>query len=175
MKTYTGRFVDPMNLTQGDIDIVDIAHHLSNMCRFNGASKFHYSVAQHSYLCSFLPCSCLELGAKKEHAKMKLLHDAEEALFTDIPRPIKQLPQFEFYRERADKARAFIFNSFGLPAAMTDCVHEADNMMLVREGIELMNTRYHQFGNPAPGPIEEWTPAQAKERFLSRFRQLFLE
>jgi uncharacterized protein len=175
MKTFTGRIIDPMNLKPEDIDIVDIAHHLSNMCRFNGGTKFHYSVAQHLVLCSNIPCSCLNIGAESEHTKKKLLHDAEEAYFVDVPRPIKRLPEFEFYRTKTSAVREFLFQQFGLTPDLPQCVHEADNAMLVREGIELMNHRYAEWGEPANFRIDRLTPEQAKDAFLERFRILFLE
>jgi uncharacterized protein len=68
------------------IHIRDIAHHLSLINRFNGATDTPYSVAQHSVLVADL------LLAKKQPADVclwGLLHDAHEAYLGDVTTPVK--------------------------------------------------------------------------------------
>ena len=48
--TYTGKLFDPTNPNIDGIDIVDIAHALSLLCRGNGHVKHFYSVGQHSIM-----------------------------------------------------------------------------------------------------------------------------
>lgn len=48
--TYSGKRYYYLSPTAEDISIVDIAHALSNKCRFAGHCKDFYSVAQHSFL-----------------------------------------------------------------------------------------------------------------------------
>jgi hypothetical protein len=79
--TYTGRrfhFLDPKI---DEISIEDIAHALSNVCRFTGHTKRFYSVAEHSCLVSALCDNRLE----------GLLHDASEAYMSDLSSPLKML------------------------------------------------------------------------------------
>ena len=52
--TYTGKVFDPFNPDPNNIDIEDIAHHLSNLCRFVGSTFRFYSVAEHSLMISHL-------------------------------------------------------------------------------------------------------------------------
>ena len=47
--TYTGKLFDPTNPNIDGIDIVDIAHALSLLCRGNGHVKHFYSVANILY------------------------------------------------------------------------------------------------------------------------------
>ena len=50
--TVTGKHFYPLNPNQQDIDIEDIAHALSLICRANGHFRHFYSVAQHSIACA---------------------------------------------------------------------------------------------------------------------------
>lgn len=84
--TFTGKHFDPINAIEEDIDIIDIAHSLSLICRANGHVKYFYSVAQHSIAC------CKEAkqrGYSKRIQLACLLHDASEAYLSDVTRPIK--------------------------------------------------------------------------------------
>jgi sialic acid synthase SpsE len=69
------------------ITIEDIAHALSNQCRFSGHVERFYSVAQHSVL----------VASFSKNKLAGLLHDASEAYLVDVPRPIK--PEFPAYAE----------------------------------------------------------------------------
>ena len=108
------------------------------------------------------------------HRQHKLLHDASEAYLRDIPRPIKHSPLFEPYRALEKSVQSLIFVHFGLDPRMPECTKAADDRLLVREGIELMNERYTALGDPSHQQILEWTPEIAKDRFLIAFRKLFL-
>jgi hypothetical protein len=79
--TFTGKRVNPMHLEVEDVDILDIAHHLSMICRYTGATEEHYSVAQHSLIVSAYCPGELKLAG--------LLHDAPEAYMGDLTHPIK--------------------------------------------------------------------------------------
>lgn len=46
--TFTGKHFDPTHPVPEKIDVKDIAHALSLICRANGHTRFFYSVAQHS-------------------------------------------------------------------------------------------------------------------------------
>ena len=48
--THSGQQFDLLRPTAGMIKPLDIAHALSNLCRFNGHTRTHYSVAQHSLI-----------------------------------------------------------------------------------------------------------------------------
>jgi hypothetical protein len=76
IETYSGKLVDPFNITESDLDIQDIAHGLSNINRFNGHTVYPYSVAEHSVVLSF----CFDNDLDALYA---LMHDA------DIVSPLK--------------------------------------------------------------------------------------
>lgn len=87
------------------IDIRDIAHCLSNACRFTGHCRFFYSVAEHSLnVAALLP----------EHKKLwGLLHDASEAYLADIASPVKQL--LPDYKKLEARLMTRIATKFNLP------------------------------------------------------------
>src|SRR3954465_12827051 len=105
MVTYLGNRIDPTKLSPEDIDIEDVAHSLSQICRFAGHTRTHYSVAQHSVLLSLLDDLPWHLQ------KAALLHDASEAYMGDVPRPIKQI--LSGYKEVEDKIQSVIGVHFG--------------------------------------------------------------
>jgi hypothetical protein len=104
MGTFTGRrfhFTDPR---PEDVCIEDVAHHLAQICRYGGATRSHYSVAEHSVIVS--------LYVEPAYARQALLHDAAEAYVGDIIRPIKRfLAGFDAVE---DKVEAAVFARFGI-------------------------------------------------------------
>jgi len=82
---FSGGTFDILNPRAEDVRIEDIAHALSQQCRFTGHTKTFYSVAQHSVLASTLVAAPDELWA--------LLHDASEAYMGDMNRPLKHAPE----------------------------------------------------------------------------------
>src|SRR5687767_13374438 len=79
--TYQGIQFWPLDPKPEDVSIIDIAHALSNVCRFGGHSRWFYSVSQHSYYVS--------LYTRPENALYALLHDAPESYIGDCVRPLK--------------------------------------------------------------------------------------
>src|SRR5262249_3879894 len=76
-----------------DVDIEDIAHGLSMVCRFGGQCREFYSVAQHSVLMANEMC---RREAPPEMALWGLLHDAPEAYLGDMVRPLKRsMPNYK--------------------------------------------------------------------------------
>jgi uncharacterized protein len=141
IRTYTGKFVDPFNLRPEDIDIDDIAHALSNQCRFAGHTTHFYSVGQHS----LNVMSRLEWPLKI----YGLLHDAAEAYLIDLPTPIKdQLPE---YREAEHRAMLVIAEALMLEPELFQHpeVKAADKAELEREWNEVVlewkNTGRHPY------------------------------
>ena len=86
--TFTGKHFDPTAPEENLIDLSDIGHALSLICRGNGHVKYFYSVAQHSIAC------CREAQARGYSDRVQLaclLHDASEAYMSDVTRPVKAL------------------------------------------------------------------------------------
>jgi len=129
IQLYSGRYIDLLNPKPEDIYITDIAHGLSNICRFTGHTKQFYSVAQHSVYTVFL----LE---DQELALQALLHDASEAYLADISTPLKQL--LPDYVKLEKQFEAVIAERFNLPNIKSPIVKKADLLALVTEKRDLM-------------------------------------
>ena len=90
--TYTKKMFDPVHPDAEKIDIVDIAHALSMLCRANGHFPTFYSVGQHCINCAN---EAIARGYSVRVQLACLLHDASEAYLSDVTRPVKaELPKY---------------------------------------------------------------------------------
>ncbi len=103
IRTYSGHYFDVFDPNPEHIEIEDIAHSLSLLCRFGGHIKSFYSVAEHSiWVCN---------KVSKTHALTALLHDASEAYLIDLPKPIKD--EISQYLEVENNLMKVIAKKFG--------------------------------------------------------------
>lgn len=162
--TYTGRQFWPLDPCPNGIDILDIAHALSNVCRFTGHTRFHYSVAQHSVIAS------RQFNRYPENMQA-LLHDSAEAYICDMAKPVKRF--INGYDEIEAKLMFTICEKFLLPWPFPAAIKDADNKMLWTEKRDLMRNHdeWRPSGEPYPFHIEQWTPSVAEREFLKRFEE----
>ena len=165
IQTWTGRPFRPLHPDPDSIDIRDIAHALSLLCRFNGHCNVFYSVAEHAERVS--------RAVPPEHALWGLLHDAAEAYISDLPRPVKrQVPAFVDFE---DALLEVIMARFGQPWPMPEEVKRADDRLLATEQRDLMPpccVAWGQGVEALPERIEPMTPPEAERAFLARFQEL---
>lgn len=107
IKTYIGKWFDPMEPNIESIDIRDIAHALSLTCRGNGHVKRFFSVGQHCINCAL---EAEARGYSKRVILGCLLHDASEAYMSDVPRPFKQV--LKEYQVAEDKLIDLIYTKY---------------------------------------------------------------
>lgn len=160
----SGRYVDPLNLRPMDIDIRDIAHNLSMLCRYTGAFPFHYSVAQHSILVSHMMADKYN---DPKAALAGLMHDAAEYVFGDVNYHLKKLPELAEYNRREHETSYLIGEVFGVPGSWLDCVKPFDREaahleMGLRDGKSIRHSRYDIV--PLPQSV-------VYHRFLSEFER----
>lgn len=170
ISTYTGKQFFLLHPTAKSIDIHDIAHSLAMQCRWTGHSVYHYSVAQHSYYCSFLVPRGYELEA--------LLHDASEAYCGDLNRPLKHFtPAGKAYRAQEAIVMNAIRVKFHLPLLESPFVKDADDQMLYAEKRQIVKGKHkwgttRGSGQSARVKIVRWNPWKAERMFLRRFKEL---
>ncbi len=154
----------PLDPRPGDFDIEVIADHLSKICRFNGATKEFYSVAQHCVLVSYL--------TPPEHALAGLLHDAWEAYSTDMIRPIKHDDSMEAFRHIERRGEAALAEQFGLEYPWHASVRHADDVALATEKRDLMappQRDWHPLPEPNASLIRPENWHYARELFMWRY------
>lgn len=170
MQTFTGKAIYPMDLRVEDVDIRDIAHSLSMLCRYAGHTKNFYSVGEHSVRVARW---CRQFGP--EAALHGLLHDATEAYLVDVPRPIK--PYLVGYREAEQRAWDVIVDRYSI-VLHTPVIEQADRRILADERSALMaqcEREWADNGQPLGVQIEGWLPARAEREFLALFDELYGE
>jgi hypothetical protein len=128
--TFTGKHFYPYSPIVEDIDIQDIAHALSQICRFGGHCSRFYSVAEHSILVS--------IRCPQELKLVGLLHDAAEAYLGDVPTPLKQ----EWFQKTEHNLMMAIYKRFDLrrfraDQSSIDLIKKIDSHLLLIEASAL--------------------------------------
>ncbi len=164
--TVTGKHFDPTEPDDRLIDIFDIAHALSLICRANGHFSRFYSVAQHSLACA------REAEAREYPDDVVLgclLHDASEAYLSDVTRPVKAL--LPRYLETEERLQSMIWEHFIWRALTPDekeLVFEIDDAMLSMEFHTLMpediDSRYAELVSEVD--LSEKAPSDVRDEFI---------
>jgi hypothetical protein len=171
--TFTGIEFFPFHPNQYDINIRDIAHALSNICRYTGHVNKFWSVAAHSVEVSH------RVWRQTKDAKIALtglMHDASEAYLVDVPRPLK--PFFPDYNRNEARLEKVIAKAFDLVYPYPQVVHDVDREMLYDEVANFFSpgsfTRERLNVTEAYPAIrlESFPPEQGEQEFLARFQWL---
>lgn len=174
MMTYTGRIIYPLEFKAEDVCIEDIAHHLAHQCRYAGATKRHYSVAEHSVHVS-------KAAAWEDRAEA-LLHDASEAYLQDILSGMKKQEIMAPYRELEARVEQIIFDVFGVKSTPESAarIKAIDTRIVMDETKELLaNPEPYWEARPGMQPlgvgIMGLSGQDAEVYFLRQFSRLFPE
>lgn len=180
LQTYSGQQFWPLDPRANEVSLHDIAHHLAMLCRFGGACRSFYSVAEHSVRVSLHAESVAR--AEQLHPRRVrllaiagLLHDAGEAYLVDVPRPIKSY--LGGYREAETGVQNAVWEKFQIPAdvAHDPIVHQADEDLLATEFRDLMwpNAQRSQLlGVALQACISPVSTIDAEDWFLDRYAHL---
>lgn len=165
LQLYSGREINVLDPQPEQIQIIDIAHALSQGSRYGGHCLRFYSVAEH----------CCLMFDKIPRLDV-LLHDASEAYLVDVPRPVKrQLPQ---YLDLEEKLMVAIAKRFAFQYPFKDDVKRLDNAMLTDEREQNMapyigdKDIWGKMPERAGVTLQFWSPQQAELEFLRRFNSL---
>ena len=172
--TYTGKQFFLTRATVDDVCIEDIAHGLSNTCRYAGQSRTFYSVAEHSVRMAEV------VSFSSETMLVALLHDAAEAYLGDVTSMVKaRLP---VYKEMEQYLQYVIYDKYNIrhcPSMNQDieCVKALDIMIRTPEVKSLFPRKYNAWSwkliDYDYGDIHPWSHKKAEKKFLKMFKRLY--
>ena len=183
-RMLSGRRLDLLDPSPLDIEIVDIAHGLARVARWNGqTSGTHiFSVAQHTLLVE----AVMRAHSPRVDDRIRLaalLHDAPEYVIGDMISPFKAVLG-DGYKSIEKRLLAAIHIRFGLPPVLADeitrQIKAADRGAAFLEATELAGfsdiEARRLFGRDPGLPeatrrdyLTPWSAAKAEKRFLARF------
>jgi hypothetical protein len=160
IKTASGYMFNFVDNTNNVYSILDVAHHLSNLARFNGATRVHLPVAQHSVWASYV--------CKPEVAYEFLMHDAHEAYVGDVTSPLKSiLPD---YREVENRVHGWCAEAFGYTYPTPLLVKRMDQLAYLTEARDFMPD-YEEDDTLLP-KLKAMSPHEAFTAFVRRYLEL---
>lgn len=165
--TLSGKRFSILDPDPASVEISDIACSLARQARFNGHTRFFYSVGQHSVLGA-------EVAPTPEIALQMLFHDATEAYIGDLVSPIKALlPDFEAIEDGIQKA---ICQRLGIEYPLPKVVKQIDRRLLATEVRDLITTDLASWNihtdEAFDFPIIPWSPEVTEARFLDLAQKL---
>jgi hypothetical protein len=182
--TFTGKKLYPAQPRIEDFDARDIAHSLSMQCRYNGHVGKFYSVAEHCLIMEEEICQryagYYPWAQVDNLCRWALVHDAPEAYLGDLPYPLKQLPEFAFFRELEAKYPPLLASWLGLEGSIEPQeVKALDLEIVASEATKLYHERHPDWILPATpterllSRIQGLSPAEAERAYLARFRSFW--
>lgn len=169
IETYSGRRVDPFDVSPADVYLPDVAAGLAHTCRFGGHCDPFYSVARHSLHVSH------EFPRDRPRLRLfGLLHDAGEAYLGDVPRPIKD--RFDSFERAEARILTAVWDSLNVEAPTADeweRVMAADDRLLAYEAGELLADGSWAERSPDLGyDLGEDSPGKSRSTFRNRAETL---
>jgi len=170
-ETINGEKVDLIAPRTDQINMDSVAHHLAMICRYNGAVKFFYSVAEHS---TILAKYILDRYGDAELALCFLLHDAGEYVTPDVSAIYKHLV------DKLNKIEANVRDAVLVKNKIDSVYHSSKSEMIdlydkrIRED-ERRVLRPHASAdvyNPIGVIICGLSPTEAKNNFLCLYYML---
>lgn len=163
--TFTGRHVGIENTEYPSI--LDIAIGLSRIVRFGGQGKEFYTVLSHSLMMDDLYREIAGAHAQEKVRLAILLHDASEAVFSDIPSPMKSLDMKKI--QHGLDARVFdaYYHRYGGYEAF--CDREGDAYKVVKDlDYQALLAEYWTVGPAKPCYLDQ--PQEKTKEFFEKWR-----
>jgi 5'-deoxynucleotidase YfbR-like HD superfamily hydrolase len=182
-RMLSGRRLDILDPSPVDVELVDIAHGLARVARWNGQTRgdYPFSVAQHSVLVLEI-FTAMTPEADAKGRLYALLHDAPEYVMGDIISPFKAAMGGN-YKDVENRLLGAIHLHFGLnaaaPVAVGRQIKKADKEAAYHEAVQLADFEIEEarkfFGEPSLAAFEldrfeqlirPWPTGEAHDRFV---------
>ncbi len=188
-RMLSGRRLDLLDPSPFDVELIDIAHGLARVARWNGQTNgdYSFSVAQHSVLVLELFKSQNQ-NADDISMLYALLHDASEYVMGDIISPFK-VAMGGNYKSLENSLLSAIHLRFSLAPSpsqkLKKAIKSADNQAAFFEATHLAGFDKDEagklFGKPLipsfdienfKNLIQPWPTQEAQKRFITAFEKL---
>jgi len=182
-RMLSGRRLDLLDPSPMDVELVDIAHGLARVARWNGQTRgdYPFSVAQHSVFVLEL-FTAMSPAADHRSRLYALLHDAPEYVMGDIISPFKAAMGGN-YKDVENRLLGAIHLHFALnasaPVAVQKIIKRADKEAAYHEAVNLAGFEVEEarrfFGEPTLPAfdlerfeqlIRPWPTGEAHDRFV---------
>lgn len=165
--TFSGALINLFNPDTALISVVDVAHSLSRICRWNGHTRDHAPVSQHAVEVATLVERWTD-GERPDLAYAALHHDDDEYLLPDVNGQLKpflpELLELSAIHQRACQI------AFGIPIGLHNhpMIHEADRLCLGIEARDQMGDRWRprNVDLSRSERYQPWPYELARDRFL---------
>lgn len=146
--------------------IVSVAHHLAYICRYTGAPRRFYSVAEHCSRVALYAADLVRQYGKQEDAfnaaRAGLVHDFTEAPYGDVNSPLKNMPFMAGYKRAEEAAHPLVARRFNTHKVFVewngdkwDVVRCADLQALEFERVQLLGKAPHPWRQNHLLPVVE--------------------
>lgn len=171
VRTQKGLELNVEKIEPSQIDIADIAHALSFICRFNGHADQFYSLAQH--------CLSLSQLVSSQHAMQALLSEASSAYIGSIPLNLAE--NYPLYKEHKDRIQQSILFKYCKIGGNDANIFQTKQDFIEIECRDLFKSRYLQKMQDDVNPLREVFSSKkvvamdalsARLAFMARFKEL---
>jgi 5'-deoxynucleotidase YfbR-like HD superfamily hydrolase len=182
-RMLSGRRLDILDPSPVDVELIDIAHGLARVARWNGQTggDYPFSVAQHSVFVLEIFAAMMPAATPRDRL-YALLHDAPEYVMGDIISPFKAAMGGN-YKEVENRLLGAVHLHFALnataPVAVQRQIKKADKEAAYHEAVNLAGFEVEEarkfFGEPTLPAFElerfeqlirPWPTREAHDRFV---------
>lgn len=183
IQTYSGGQFWPLDPRVEEVKLIDVAHHLSLKCRFQGATKKFYSVAQHTtglsraigkLIKNHIPTELLNYSVEEIQYAI-LHHDDSEAFLPDVPSPVK--PYLQGWHDIEEKNQQVIsVMAFGANPEIMKLIKMWDRQIAQDERKCLLLPCLHKWKSdlvPLNLKLKPWSPEKAEREYIATHNELW--
>jgi uncharacterized protein len=187
IQTWSGNMLWPLSPTADAIEIMDLAVGQSRENRYGKQTIRPYKVAEHAVIVSrlaerFAIAQRLPADLVRMIAREGLMHDCDEGILPDMPRPLKHEPAMNMaqFREAGKRITACVYGKLGIVSTeATHAIIDAIDKRLVLDEVQQVMRKpelylqRHGHLKPCGVKLECLGEEASLDLFMQRFDDLF--